>query len=45
VTALYHTRSLLLLPRSLQGVETSAVGLYAFTPGPRAWHWDSGAAP
>jgi peptide/nickel transport system substrate-binding protein len=45
VTALYHTRALLLLPRSLQGVETSAVGLYAFTPGPRAWHWSAAASP
>jgi peptide/nickel transport system substrate-binding protein len=45
VTALYHTRSLLLLPPTLRGVETSAVGLYAFTPGPRAWHWDRGTSP
>ena len=30
---------------SLQGVETSAVGLYAIAPGPRAWHWERGASP
>ncbi len=45
VTALYHARALLLLPPSLQGVETSAVGLYAIAPGPRAWHWERGASP
>jgi peptide/nickel transport system substrate-binding protein len=45
VTALYHTRSLLLLPPALQGVETSAVGLFGFTPGPRSWHWERGASP
>jgi ABC-type transport system substrate-binding protein len=45
VTALYHTRSLLLLPPGLKGVETSAVGLFGFTPGPRSWHWERGASP
>jgi len=44
VTALYHARALLLLPASLKGVETSPVGLYAFSPGPRAWHWDHGTS-
>ena len=45
VTALYHTRALLLLPPRLRDVGTSAVGLYAFTPGPRTWHWESGPPP
>jgi len=45
VTALYHARALLLINAALQGVETSAVGLYGFTPGPRAWHWERRASP
>lgn len=30
--------------RDLQGIVPSAVGLYQFMPGPRAWHWSSARA-
>jgi peptide/nickel transport system substrate-binding protein len=45
VTALYHARALLMVPPSLRGVETSSMGLFAFVPGPRAWHWQPGSSP
>lgn len=44
VAFLFQFAQPVLHDRDLQGIVPSAVGLYQFTPGPRAWHWSSARA-
>jgi peptide/nickel transport system substrate-binding protein len=41
VAFLFQFAQPVLYDRDLEGVVPSAVGLYQFAPGPRAWHWAS----
>jgi peptide/nickel transport system substrate-binding protein len=44
VTFLFQFAQPVLYDANLEGIVPSAVGLYQFSPGPRAWHWSSAHA-
>ena len=44
VAFLFQFAQPVLHDRDLEGVVPSAVGLFQFTPGPRAWHWSNARA-
>ncbi len=45
ISCLFHLQSPLLYDARLHGIETSPLGLWLVTPGPRRWSWVEGGKP